>query len=100
MKKLLILCKFINNWTNNQISAKEEAEQILKFMLLKNDTQRVIQVYEELERLTALEMQKQEREAIEIAKLIQSKWGAKSIVKHPDFDKKISEIEVEFKTVS
>ena len=45
MKKLLILCKFINKWTNNQISAK-------------------------------------------------------SIVKHPDFDKKISEIEVELKTVS
>ena len=100
MKKLLILCKFINDWTNNQITAKEEAEQILKFMLLKNDTQRVIQVYEELEILTALEMQKQEREAIEKAKLIQSKWGAKSIVKHPDFYKKISEIEVEFKTVS
>ena len=100
MKKLLIICKFINNWTNNEITAKEEAEQILKFMLLKNDTQRVIQVYKEFEKLTALEMQKQEREAIEKAKLIQSKWGAKSIVKHPDFDKKLSEIEVEFKTVS
>ena len=97
MKKLLILCKFINNWTNNEITAKEEAEQILKFLLLKNDTQRVIQVYEELERLTALEMDKR---AFEALKLIQSKWGAKSIVKHPDFDKKLSEIEVEFKTVS
>ena len=100
MKKLLILCKFINKWTNNQITAKEEAEQILKFMLLKNDIYRTVEVYKEFEKLTALEMQKQEREAIEIAKLIQSKWGAKSIVKHPDFDKKISEIEVEFKTVS
>ena len=97
MKKLLILCKLINNWTNNEITAKEEAEQILKFMLLKNDTQRVIQVYEELERLTALEMDKR---AFEALKLIQSKWGAKSIVKHPDFDKKLSEIEVDFKTVS
>ena len=100
MKKLLILCKFINKWTNNQITAKEEAEQILKFMLLKNDIYRTVEVYKEFEKLTALEMQKQEREAIEIAKLIQSKWGAKSIVKHPDFYKKISEIEVEFKTVS
>ena len=103
MKKLLILCKFINNWTNNQISAKEEAEQILKFMLLKNDTQRVIQVYEELERLTALEMDKRAFEAFEAlktSKLIQSKWGEKSIVKHPDFDKKISEIEINFETGS
>ena len=102
MKKLLILCKFINNWTNNQISAKEEAEQILKFMLLNNDTQRVIQIYEELERLTALEMDKRAFEAFEAfealktSKLIQSKWGAKSIVKHPDFDKKLSEINVNY----
>lgn len=100
MKKLLIICKFINNWTNNQISAKEEAEQILKFMLLKNDTQRTIQIYEELERLTDLEMDKRAFEALKTSKLIQSKWGAKSIVKRPDFDKKLSEIEVEFKTVS
>ena len=100
MKKLLILCKFINNWTNNQISAKEEAEQILKFMLLKNHTQRVIQVYEELERLTALEMDKRAFEALKTSKLTQSKWGEKSIVKHPDFDKKTSEIEINFETVS
>ena len=100
MKKLLIICKLINNWTNNQITAKEEAEQILKFMLLKNDIYRTVEVYKEFEKLTALEMQKQEREAIEKAKLIQSKWGAKSIAKHPDFDKKLSEIEVEYKTVS
>ena len=97
MKKLLIICKFINNWTNNEITAKEEAEQILKFLLLNNDTQRVIQVYEELERLTALEMDKR---AFESLKLIQSKWGAKYIVKDPIFDKKLSEIEVDFKTVS
>ena len=100
MKKLLILCKFINKLTNNQITAKEEAEQILKFMLLKNDIYRTVEVYKEFEKLTALEMQKQEREAVEIAKLIQSKWGAKSIVKHPDFDKKISEIEIIFETVN
>ena len=100
MKKLLILCKFINKWTNNQISAKEEAEQILKFVLLKNDTQRVIQVYEELERLTALEMQNRESEAARTCRLINSKWKSSSIVKHPDFDKKLSEIEVEYKTVS
>ena len=97
MKKLLILCKLINNWTNNEITAKEEAEQILKFLLLKTDTQRVIQVSEALERLTTFELDKR---AFEALKLIQSKWGPKSIVRHPDFDKKLSEIEVEYKTVS
>ena len=93
----------INNWTNNQITAKEEAEQILKFMLLKNDTQRTIQIYEELERLTALEMDKRAFEAFEAlktSKLIQSKWGKESIVKHPDFDKKLSEINVNYERVN
>ena len=100
MKKLLILCKFINKWTNNQISAKEEAEQILKFLLLKNDTFRSVAVFEELDILMSLEMQKRESEAARTCRLINSKWKTPSIVKHPDFDKKISEIEVEFKTVS
>ena len=99
MKKLLILCKFINNWTTNQISAKEEAEQILKFLLLKNNTQRTIQIYEELERLTALEMDKRAFEAFEAlktSKLIQSKWGAKYNVKHPDFDLPLNQINVDY----
>ena len=96
MKKLLILCKFINNWTNNQISTKEEAEQIFKFLLLKNDTQRTIQIYEELERLMALEMNKRAFEALKTSKLIQSKWGAKYIVKHPDFDLPLNQINVDY----
>ena len=96
MKKLLILCKFINNWTTNQISAKEEAEQILKFLLLKNNTQRTIQIYEELERLMALEMNKRAFEALKTSKLIQSKWGAKYNVKHPDFDLPLNQINVDY----
>jgi DNA-binding SARP family transcriptional activator len=90
----------INNWTNNQITAKEEAEQILKFMLLKNNTQRVIQVYEELERLTALEMDKRAFESLKTSKLIQSKWGKESIVKHPDFDLPLNQINVDYESIN
>jgi DNA-binding SARP family transcriptional activator len=100
MKKLLIFCKLINNWTNNHITAKEEAEQILKFMLLKNNTQRVIQVYEELERLTALEMDKRAFESLKTSKLIQSKWGKESIVKHPDFDLPLNQINVDYESIN
>jgi hypothetical protein len=100
MKKILILCKFINNWTNNQITAKEEAEQILKYLLLKNDTFRSVAVFEELETLMFREMQNRESEAARTCRLINSKWKSSSIVKHPDFDKKLSEIEIEFETVS
>ena len=100
MKKLLIFCKLINNWTNNEITAKEEAEQILKFMLLRNDTFRSVAVFKELELLMFKEMQNREAEAARTCRLINGKWKSSSIVKHPDFDKKLSEIEVEFKTVS
>ena len=90
----------VNDWTNHQISAKEEAEQILKFMLLKNDTQRTIQVYEELERLTALEMDKRAFEALETSRLIQSKWGKKSCVNDKIFREPLNKIEVDYETVN
>ena len=57
----------------------------------------------ELEALEAkqIEINETERaEALKTSKLIQSKWGLKSIVKHPDFDKKLSEIEIEFENVN
>ncbi len=100
MKHLMTLCKLINNWTTHQITAKEEAEQILKFMLLKNDTARTILVFEELERAIALEMDKRAFEALKTSKLIQGKWGAKSIVKHPDFDLPLNQINVDYEAVN
>lgn len=95
MKKLLTILKLVNNWTNHQISAEEEAQQILKFLLLKNDTKRVIEVYRELKKLTSVEMRKQEVEALEKARLIQGEWGSK----YPACDKPINEIKVVYETI-
>jgi hypothetical protein len=99
MKKLLTILKLINNWTNHQISADEEAQQILKFLLLKNDTKRVIEVYEALEKAIESEMDNRAFEALRNARLIQGKWGVKSIVKDPVFDKPINEIKVVYETI-
>lgn len=99
MKKLLTILKLINNWTNHQISADEEAQQILKFLLLKNDTKRVIEVYEALEKAIESEMDNRAFEALRNARLIQGKWGVKSIVKDPVFDKPINEIKVVYEKI-
>jgi DNA-binding SARP family transcriptional activator len=100
MKKLLTILKLINNWTNHQISAEEEAHQILKFLLLKNDTKRVIEVYEALEKAIESEMDNRAFEALRNARLIQGKWGVKSIVKDPVFDKPINEIKVVYEKIN
>lgn len=96
MKKLLTILKLINNWTNHQISAEEEAAQILKYLLLKNDTKRVIEVYRELKKLTSVEMRKQEVEALEKARLIQGEWGSK----YPTCEKPLDEIKVVYEKIN
>lgn len=97
MKRILLTAlKLVNYWTNNEITAKEEAQQILKYLVLKNDTARSIEVYEELELAMELEMDKRDREALKTSNLIQSKFGRKYRVIDPNFELPLSEIEVEF----
>jgi len=101
MKRILLtLLKLINNYTNHQITAKEEAGQILKYMLLKSDTKRVIEVYEALEEILEKEMDNRAFEAWRITRLVQEKWGQKSIVKDPAFDKPINDIKVVYEKVN
>ncbi len=101
MKRILLtLLKLINNYTNHQITAKEEAGQILKYMLLKSDTKRVIEVYKELDKAIEQEMDNRAFEALRTAKLIQAEWGVKNIVKDPAFDKPINDIKVVYERVN
>jgi hypothetical protein len=101
MKRILLtLLKLINNYTNHQITAKEEAGQILKYMLLKSDTKSVIEVYEALEEAIESEMDNRAFEALRNARLIQGKWGVKSIVKDPAFDKPINDIKIVYERVN
>jgi len=70
MKRILLtLLKLINSYTNHQITAKEEAGQILKYMLLKSDTKRVIEVYKALNEAIEQEMDNRAFEALRTAKL-------------------------------
>jgi len=101
MKRILLtLLKLINNYTNHQITAKEEASQILKYMLLKSDTKRVIEVYKELDKAIEQEMDNRAFEALRTAKLIQAEWGVKNIVKDPTFEKPINDVNVVYERVN
>jgi len=99
MKKLLKLFKFINNWTNSELTAKEEAEQILKFLLLKNSTVKSIEIWEALEIAMECEMKKRESEAAYCCRLINSKWATTQRNYDPNFDLPYKKLEVEFEIV-
>lgn len=99
MKKLLRLFKYINNLTNNELTAKEEAEQILKFLLLKNSTIKSIEVWEALEVAMECEMKKRESESAYACRMINSKWVSIQKNYDPNFDKSLSEIETNFEIV-
>ena len=101
MKKLLTIFKKLNSFTNNELTAKEEAEQILKFLLLKNSTAKSIEVFEALEIAMECEMKKRESEAAHTCRIINSKWQKKVVAKtyDPNFDKPLSAIEVNYEIV-
>lgn len=99
MKNLLRILKHLNNLTNNNLTAKEEAEQILKFLLLKNSTIKCIEIWEALENAMECEMKKRQNEANYISRAVNSKWQSFSKAYDPNFDKPISEIEVNYEIV-
>jgi len=100
MKKLLKLLKYLNALTNNNLTSKEEAEQILKFLLLKNSTIKSIEVWEALEIAMECEMKKRENEAAYLCRAVNTKWKSHSKVYDPNFDKPLSEIETNFEIVT
>ena len=100
MKKLLKLLKHLNALTNSNLTAKDEADQILKFLLLKNSTVKSIEVWEALEIAMKCEMKKRESEAAHTCRVINSKWYNQSKMYDPNFDKPLSEIETNFEIVS
>lgn len=93
------MLKYLNSLTNNNLTAKEEAEQILKFMLLKNSTIQSIEVWEALEIAMECEMKKQQNEANFLSRAINSKWQTSTKVYDPNFDLPVKKMEVEFEIV-
>jgi len=75
MNYLLSMLKWWNHlWTAN-LTPKQEAEQILKFLLIKNSTTHSIEVFEALEVAIKSEMRKRESEATKVKEAIANKWG-------------------------
>jgi len=51
MKKLLLyFVKLVNHFTNEKLTAEQEAEAILKYMLFKSDVKHTLEVSEALNR--------------------------------------------------
>lgn len=99
MKKLLKMLKHLNSFTNNSLTAKEEADQILKFLVLKNSTAKSIEIFEALEIAMEFEMKKREAEASFTCRLVNSKWKYPTKKYDPNFDKPLSDLDVNYEIV-
>lgn len=74
MRYALALLKWFNHlWTAN-LTAEQEAEQILKYLLLKNSTAHSIEIYLALKIAMQCEMRKREFEAEGTLKAINAVW--------------------------
>jgi hypothetical protein len=74
MRIALILIKWWNHlWTAN-LTAEQEAEQILKYLLLKNSTAHSIEIYLALKVAMQSEMRKRELQAQATIKAVTAVW--------------------------
>ncbi len=74
MRFFLTLLKWWNHlWTAN-LSAEQEAEQILKYLLLKNSTAHSIEIYLAFKIAMQCEMRKREHEAQGVIKAVNAVW--------------------------
>lgn len=92
MKTLLKFIKYLNHFTNERFTPEMEAEQILKFMLLKSNTKHSIDVFTELEKQFKKEMSNRRETAYENLRLINTKFPVapsilEMIVNDPIFEK-------------
>lgn len=74
MKYALSLIKWFNHLWNVHLTAEQEAEQILKYLLLKNSTAHSIEIYLALKVAMQCEMRKREFEAQGVIKAVNAVW--------------------------
>lgn len=95
MKTIILnLIKRVNHFTNELPSPGEEADIILKYLLLKNNTERSIDIFENLEAKFQSEMKKRESEASSICRLVNAKYKKNPstlIIADPAFDQPIKQ---------
>lgn len=74
MRYLLIFIQWFNHLWNVEITAQEEARQIVKYLLLKKSTAHSIDVYLALKIEMQCEMRKREHEAQGVVKAVNAVW--------------------------
>lgn len=81
MKKLLLYgLKYLNHFTNEPITVDEEAKQILKYMLFKNNVERTLAVKKSLDAQCRNLMYQEKSKALKIVESIDNAY---------DFDLKL-----------
>jgi len=70
MRIALILLKWFNHMCNARLTPEQEADQILKYLLLKNSTTHSIEIYLALEIAMQYEMRKRDLEAKKVSEAV------------------------------
>ncbi len=71
MKKILLYgFKYFNHFTNEKLSAEEEAEYVLRYLLLKSTPIHTLAVNEALQRKLLIIMREEEQKAIKTKQAI------------------------------
>lgn len=83
------MCKYLNIFTNNRHTPKQEAQAILKYLLSKNSTSECIDIINILESLLENEMVERKKEASKTIDKINSKYHLQILVKDPIFEQPI-----------
>ena len=74
MRIALSMIKWFNHLWNINLTPEQEAEQILKYLLLKNSTRHSIEIYTALRLAMQCEMRKREFQADDTKEAINSLW--------------------------
>lgn len=97
------LVKYINHFTNERVTVKEKARQIVQYLLLLEETEESILVMNEVEIQFKAEMMKRKETASAVCRAVNSKWESepmklerKPYVYDPNYDKSLAELEVQY----
>jgi len=99
MKKLLKIIKYIHHFTNHEVNPEDEARDALNYILLRNDTEHSIRIFECLEEQFKVEMLRRKSEAEKICRAVNNKYVPQSVKPRyydPNFDKSLNELIVSF----
>lgn len=100
MKKFLSIIKYVRHFVNSSPTAEQEANDIWEYMIQRSNTLHTLDIVKALEKRAELEMLLEEKRCAEICRAVNSKYSKfQPKIYNPDFDKPLSESNVEFEII-